>query len=121
MKYSKKQLQDLAEGCFRSSPLEEVFYASENGTFLNQVQYNNLPDAAKKDYEEFRNPAFEKPKAEGKAKKVVATTEGESNEGEGDGAGEGDGTGEDEGAETPAKSKAKATPAKRGQARTAKS
>jgi hypothetical protein len=81
MKYSKKQLQDLAGGCFQSSPLEEVFYASENGTFLNQVQYDKLTDAAKKDYEEFRNPAFEKPKVESKGKKVVETAEGNEAEG----------------------------------------
>jgi hypothetical protein len=62
-KYSDKQLANLAEGVFKCSPKEPVFYACSNGTFLNSRQYAKLSDKDKEDYKPFKNPNLKAPEA----------------------------------------------------------
>jgi hypothetical protein len=99
-KYTKKQLNELAAGAFKCSPNEKSFYANDNGTFLNETQYNKLSDEDKKAYTKIDNPKFAVEEAPTKGKKEAAKAddnEGADEEEEGE-----EGEGEDEGMKVPA-------------------
>lgn len=57
-KYSQKQLEELLKGVFKTSPGLTHMYGADNGTFLNENQYNKLDDKAKESYTKFNNPAL---------------------------------------------------------------
>lgn len=52
MKYSKKELEAMAQGVFASDNID-VTYAKEDGTFLNPDQYAKLSDEEKEEFVEF--------------------------------------------------------------------
>jgi mRNA degradation ribonuclease J1/J2 len=60
MEYSKKQLADLAKGCFKNSN-EPAFYANINGTFYNANQKAKLSKEDQEKLIEFKNPEFAEP------------------------------------------------------------
>jgi membrane protein involved in colicin uptake len=89
--YSNNKLIEISKGVFKCSPNEKAFYASSNGTFLNEEQYNKLhvsdrmkylkienPALKKADSESEDNAAKERAKAEAEAKKAAAKAEAEA-------------------------------------------
>jgi hypothetical protein len=82
-KYSEDQLKKLAEGTFKTSPHTTHLYASSNGTFLNEQQYQARDEKAQQDFIKIDNPAHAQAKAvkAGKGGKA-AEAEGEKEDGE---------------------------------------
>ena len=72
-KYSKEELQELANGIFASEPGTTVLYADGNGTFLNEKQYaaiDDRKDLDEDDFIEIKNPKAAK-KADAAEEKTV--------------------------------------------------
>jgi len=71
MEYSKKQLAEIAQGCFKNSN-EPAFYANVNGTFLNANQKSKLSKEDQEKLIEFKNPKFAEAEEETEEQKAQA-------------------------------------------------